>query len=141
MRVIVAPDSFGETLTAVEAAESISAGWRRGRPEDDVVTAPQSDGGPGFVDVLANRFGGRRSATVSGPLSAEVTAEWVYDCESSTAYVECAQACGLAILGGPPTVHTAVEAHSRGVDQLADAANPASLLSTMISAGNVAAES
>src|SRR4029078_7138639 len=43
-----------------------------------------------------------------------VTAEWVFDSESATAYVECAQACGLAILGGPPTVQTAVEAHSRG---------------------------
>ncbi len=62
MRVIVAPDSFGETLTAVEAAESISAGWRRGRPEDDVVTAPQSDGGPGFVDVLATAGGDIRTA-------------------------------------------------------------------------------
>jgi glycerate kinase len=67
-------------------------------------------------------LGGLRSATVSGPLTADVTAEWVLDGASATAYVECAQACGLALLGGPPTVRTALEAHSRGVGQLIDAA-------------------
>ena len=122
LRVLIAPDCYGDSLTAVEAAEAIATGWRRGRPGDRLTLAPQSDGGPGFVDVLANRFGGLRSVQVSGPLAAEVTAEWVFDSESATAYVECAQACGLAILGGPPTVQTAVEAHSRGVGQLVDAA-------------------
>ncbi len=39
-----------------------------------------------------------------------------------TAYIECAQACGLALLGGPPTVQTALTAHSRGVGQLIAAA-------------------
>src|SRR3546814_8214763 len=59
------------SLTAVAAAESISAGWRRGRPGDDVVIAPQSDGGPGFVDVLATAGGDIRTARVSGPLTAD----------------------------------------------------------------------
>jgi glycerate kinase len=39
-----------------------------------------------------------------------------------TAYIECAQACGLALLGGAPTVQTALAAHSRGVGQLIAAA-------------------
>jgi glycerate kinase len=39
-----------------------------------------------------------------------------------TAYIECAQACGLTLLGGPPTVQTAVAAHTYGVGQLVDAA-------------------
>ena len=43
----------------------------------------------------------------------------------ATAYIECAQACGLALLGGPPTVRTALEAHSRGVGQLIAAARAA----------------
>ncbi|MBJ7341302.1 glycerate kinase [Mycolicibacterium sp.] len=122
LRVLIAPDCFGDSLTAVQAAEAIAAGWRRGRADDRLTLAPQSDGGPGFVDVLASRFGGRRSARVSGPLADDVTAEWVYDAASSTAYVECAQACGLALLGGPPTVQSAVEAHSGGVGQLVAAA-------------------
>jgi glycerate kinase len=122
LRVLIAPDCYGDSLTAVQAAAAIATGWQRGRAGDQLTLAPQSDGGPGFVDVLASRFGGRRSAVVSGPLTDEVTAEWVWDAASGTAYVECAQACGLALVGGPPTVHTAVEAHSRGVGQLIDAA-------------------
>jgi glycerate kinase len=122
LRVLIAPDCYGDSLTAVQAAEAIAAGWGSARPDDELLAAPQSDGGPGFVGVLASRLGGLRSATVSGPLAADVTAEWVFDDGSATAYIECAQACGLAVLGGAPTVRTALEAHSRGVGQLIDAA-------------------
>jgi glycerate 2-kinase len=123
LRVLIAPDSFGDSLTAVQAAETIAAGWRRARPADTLTLAPQSDGGPGFVDVLAGRLGVKQTLLVSGPLEAEVTAAWVLDtAPPGTAYIECAQACGLALLGGPPTVQTALTAHSRGVGQLIAAA-------------------
>ncbi|WP_278256251.1 glycerate kinase [Nocardioides convexus] len=58
MRVLVAPDKFAGTLTAVEAAEAMAEGWRRQSPDDEVVLAPMSDGGPGFVDVLHASLGG-----------------------------------------------------------------------------------
>jgi len=123
LRVLIAPDCYGDSLTAVQAAEAIAAGWRLARPDDRLTLAPQSDGGPGFVDVLAGRFGDRRTARVSGPLAAEVDADWVFDDTApGTAYIECAQACGLALLGGPPTVQTALAAHSRGVGELIAAA-------------------
>ena len=125
LRVLVAPDCFGDSLTAVEAATAIARGWGAARPSDQLVSAPQSDGGPGFVDVLASRLGGLRTAQVSGPLTDDVTAQWVFDEATGTAYVECAQACGLALLGGPPTVRTALDAHSRGVGQLIAAARAA----------------
>lgn len=123
LHVLIAPDCFGDSLTAVQAAEAIAEGWRRARPQDELTLAPQSDGGPGFVDVLAGRLGERRTSRVSGPLTAEVDADWVFDAaDPPTAYIECAQACGLALLGGPPTVETALAAHSRGVGQLIAAA-------------------
>ena len=123
LRVLIAPDCYGDSLTAVQAAEAIADGWRRARPDDKLTLAPQSDGGPGFVDVLAGRLGERRTMRVSGPLNAEVDADWVFDAAApGTAYIECAQACGLALLGGPPTVQTALAAHSRGVGQLIAAA-------------------
>jgi glycerate 2-kinase len=123
LRVLIAPDCFGDSLTAVEAAQAIAEGWRRGRPDDELTLAPQSDGGPGFVDVLAGRFGERRTLRVSGPLSEAVDADWVFVAgDPDTAYIECAQACGLALLGGPPTVDTALAAHSRGVGELIAAA-------------------
>ena len=58
MRVLVAPDKFAGTLSAVEAAEAIATGWRRRAPGDEVETVPMADGGPGFVDVLHASLGG-----------------------------------------------------------------------------------
>ena len=118
MRVLVAPDCFGDSLSAVEAAAAIATGWTRSRPGDRFIVAPQSDGGPGFIEVLAKRLGERRRLRVSGPLDDMVDAEWVFDPGPSTAYLECAQACGLPLLGCPPSPETALAAHSAGVGQL-----------------------
>ena len=94
MRVIFAPDSFGGTLTAVEAAAAMAEGWRRRAPGDDVRLVPMSDGGPGFVDVLHASLGGEvLSVTVLDQYGDE-TPTGVLMVED-TAYVESAQACGL----------------------------------------------
>ncbi len=69
MKVLIAPDCYGDSLTAVEAAEAIAIGWHRGRPDDELTLAPQSDGGPGFVGVLAGRLGEVRTLRVIGPMT------------------------------------------------------------------------
>ncbi|MDT5019854.1 MAG: glycerate 2-kinase [Mycobacterium sp.] len=138
MRLLIAPDSFGDTLTAVQAAAAIAAGWNRVRPGDRITIAPQSDGGPGFVDVLASQLGERRQAHVHGPLTQDVSADWVLDAASRTAYLECAQACGLAVLGGPPTPQTALAAHTRGVGQLIAAALDADATRMVVGLGGSA---
>lgn len=98
MRVLIAPDKFAGTLTAPEAAEAIAAGWARTAPGDVLDRAPMSDGGPGFVDVLAAALGGRLEAvTVTGPLGEPVPATLLLTREA--AYVESAQACGVALTG------------------------------------------
>ena len=136
MRVLIAPDCYGDTLTAVEAAEAIARGWRRGRPDDELALAPQSDGGPGFVGVIAGRLGEVNTLRVRGPLSEDVSAHWVLDpAAPRTAYIECAQACGLALLGGPATVQTALAAHSRGVGQLIAAAVRAGAVRIVVGLG------
>lgn len=136
MRVLIAPDCFGDSLTAPEAVRAISSGWGRARPGDVLIPAPQSDGGPGFIDVLTGRSPGLRlhRSRVSGPLAgsggghvgthpdADVDAAWILDQDTATAYIESARACGLTLLDGPPTPRTAVAAHSRGVGELIDAA-------------------
>ncbi|BBZ52131.1 hypothetical protein MHEI_38480 [Mycobacterium heidelbergense] len=122
MQVLVAPDCYGDSLSAVQAAAAIATGWTRSRPADRFIVAPQSDGGPGFVEVLASRLGKKRRLRVCGPLDTTVTAEWVFDRSSSTAYLECAQACGLPQLGAAPTPETALAAGSSGVGQLIDEA-------------------
>ncbi|MFI9382346.1 glycerate kinase [Kutzneria sp. NPDC052558] len=94
MRVLVAPDCFGGTLTALEAAEAIAAGWRRSAPADELLLRPLADGGPGFVEVLHGALGGEvHENRVTGPLGHTVTARWL--AHDGTAYIESAQACGL----------------------------------------------
>lgn len=141
MRVLIAPDSFGDTLTAVAAAEAIARGWLTGRPDDEVVRAPQSDGGPGFVSVLADRFGTLHTETVAGPLGASVQAQWLLDDRDPdhlVAYIECAQACGLHQLGGRPTPRTAIAADTVGVGQLLDAALRAGASTVLVGLGGSA---
>ena len=137
LRVLIAPDCFGESLTAPGAAAAIAAGWSRGRREDVLITAPQSDGGPGFIDVLVAAQSGilRRDNRVRGPLDGDVDAGWALDPTTSTAYIECAQACGLALLGAPPTVASAMAAHSSGVGQLIDAALQAGATTIVVGLG------
>lgn len=53
MRVLMAPDSFGDTLTAAEAARAMAEGWSSRSPDDELTLRPMADGGPGFVDVLS----------------------------------------------------------------------------------------
>ena len=102
MRVLVCPDKFAGSLTAVQAAEAVATGWRRVAPTDEVVTRPLSDGGPGFVEVLAaasdrgGRGGRRVGVETVDPLGRPVQAEVLRT--GDTGYVESAQACGLHLL-------------------------------------------
>jgi glycerate kinase len=123
MRVLIAPDKFAGTLTAVEAAEAIADGWSRRAPADELDLAPMSDGGPGFVDVLASALHGElQSATVSGPHGEPTPATILL--VGDTAYVESAQACGRHLTRDAETattygvgelVRTAIDAGARRV--------------------------
>src|SRR3954452_4517548 len=97
MRVLVAPDKFAGTLTAVEAAEAIAGGWGTVAPDDELVLAPMSDGGPGFVDVLHEALGGELLAvTVRGPRGMPTPASVLLAGDRRlVAYVERAPACGV----------------------------------------------
>ena len=97
MRVLVAPDKFAGTLTAVEAAEAIAEGWRRHAPDDELDLAPMADGGPGFVDVLHAALGGDLHLVSVDAMHGEVVPCTVLRV-GDTAYLESAQACGLHLL-------------------------------------------
>jgi len=105
MRVLIAPDKFAGTLTAVEAAEAIAAGWARRAPDDELDLAPMSDGGPGFVDVLASATNGvLEFVTISGPHGEPTPATLLR--VGDTAYVESAQACGRQLTRDAETATT-----------------------------------
>ena len=130
MRVLVAPDKFAGTLTAVEAAEAIAEGWRRHAPDDQLDLLPMSDGGPGFVDVLATALGGTREpVVVRGPFGDPVPAEVLL--VGDTAYVESAQACGLHLTGA----ERAEEATTYGVGELVVAARGAGARTVVVGLG------
>lgn len=94
MKVLVAPDSFGGTLSAPEAARAMVEGWQRQAPGDELIAAPMADGGPGFVAVLHEALGGDVFVeTVSGPYGDPTPVTWLRS--GDTAYIESAQACGL----------------------------------------------
>jgi glycerate 2-kinase len=115
MRVLIAPDCFGGTLSATEAADAIALGWRRAGFGDELVLRPLSDGGPGFVDVLHRTIGGElHDAMVHGPLREVVDAVWLE--HDGTAYIESAQACGLHLVA--PEEREPLAAHTVGVGEL-----------------------
>ena len=119
MRVLLAPDSFGGTLSAVEAAIAMADGWREAAPGDELDLAPMSDGGPGFVDVVHAGLGGELvDVTVEDPLGRPVPARLLVT--DATAYVESAQACGLHLLA--EAERNPMVATTRGVGQLLRAA-------------------
>jgi glycerate kinase len=98
MRVLVSPDCFTGTLTSVEAANAIREGWLQVHPEDEVVIAPLSDGGPGFVGGLHAVLGGELiTVIVTDPLGKKTPAQFLLRDED--AWIESAQACGLHLIG------------------------------------------
>ena len=119
MRVLVSPDCFTGTLTAVEAAHAIREGWLRTNPQDEIHVVPMSDGGPGFLACVVEALGATAvPVIVRDPLGRDVPAEFAI--LGTQAWIESAQACGLAHLAlneRDPLVTS-----TYGVGQLIDAA-------------------
>lgn len=119
MRVVICPDKFAGTLSAVEAAAAIAEGWLRARPDDEVTQIPLADGGPGFLEVLHANLGGQfHPVQVQDPLGRPVDAQWLE--HNGTAYIEAAQANGLALLA--PEERDPLRTSSFGVGELIAAA-------------------
>ncbi|MFL6138291.1 MAG: glycerate kinase [Frankiaceae bacterium] len=115
MRVVIAPDSFSGSLSAMAACAAMVAGWRAAAPDDEITGVPLSDGGPGFVAVLHAALGGEQvTVTVADPLERPVAATYLR--VGDVAYVESAQACGLHLLD--PAERDPTRTTTRGVGQL-----------------------
>ena len=96
LSVLIAPDSFKGSLSAVEVAEALAAGWHRARPDDTVELAPLADGGEGTIDAIAAGGGWVWQATeVADPLGRPVQARWLLSSDGRTAALEMAEASGL----------------------------------------------
>lgn len=117
MKILVAPDSFKESLDAAAAAEAMRDGLRRVLPDAHFDLVPLADGGEGTVAALLAATGGEaRRARVSGPLGEPVEASWALLDDGRTAVVEVAQASGLALIS--PDRRDALVASSYGSGEL-----------------------
>jgi glycerate 2-kinase len=104
MRVVIAPDKFKGTLTAVQAAAAMSTGWRRTDRRAEIEEAPMADGGEGTLDTLLGALDGRKERLrVTGPLGDPVEADIgvVEGTGGLTAVVEMARASGLTLISEP----------------------------------------
>jgi glycerate 2-kinase len=99
MRVVVAPDSFKGSLTSVEVATALAAGWHEARPDDELLLAPLADGGEGTLVAIAAAGGWEwREAEATDPIGRPVVARWLRSLDGTRAVVELAEASGLSRL-------------------------------------------
>lgn len=139
MKVILAPDSFKESLSAVDAAAAMARGVRRVWPDAVIEEIPLADGGEGIVEALVTATGGAfRQTQVVGPRGGQVTARWglLGNTDSTTAVIEMAAASGLALL--PNEQRNPLETTTYGTGQLVGAALDAGAKKIIIGIGGSA---
>jgi glycerate 2-kinase len=117
MKVIIAPDSFKESLSALEVANAIEKGFRDIFPEAEYVKIPMADGGEGTVQSLVDATGGRIVKTeVTGPLGDRVKAFFGVLGDGKTAVIEMAAASGLHLV--PSEKRNPLVTTTRGTGEL-----------------------
>ncbi len=99
MKIVIAPDSFKDSLSAADVASAIARGLRQALPDAQLVERPMADGGEGTMQaIMAACQGELRSLTVEGPLGEPAQARWGWLPEGRTAVIEMAEASGLQLL-------------------------------------------
>jgi glycerate kinase len=115
VKILIAPDKFKESLSALQVADAIEAGLREVFPEADIRKLPVADGGDGTVRALVDALGGRLvEVEATGPLGAPVRA--AYGRCGDLAVIEMAAASGLALLA--PEERDPLRATSAGTGEL-----------------------
>lgn len=99
MKIIIAPDSFKESLSSPEVADAIEAGFRSFFPDAEYLRLPIADGGEGTVDALITATDGSViDAEVTGPLGEKIQAFYGVCGDGRTAVIEMAAASGLDLV-------------------------------------------
>ncbi|MDE6522963.1 MAG: glycerate kinase [Muribaculaceae bacterium] len=99
-KVVAAMDSMKGCLDSLSASRAIASGIIGQDADIEVVCVPVADGGEGTAEALA--FGNtnckKQISKVTGPLGEEIMAEWYYDEQAGTAFIDMAAAAGLALV-------------------------------------------
>lgn len=97
--IILAPDSFKESASAIEICQAMEKGIRKVFPTANIIKLPMADGGEGTVQALVNsRHGSIHQAVVHNPIGHSVTATYGILEQPKTAVIEMASASGLHLL-------------------------------------------
>jgi glycerate kinase len=98
-KVVIAPDKFKGSLTALQVAEAMARGVSRAAPGSTIDRVPMADGGEGTVEALVAATGGSYGqAQVAGPLGEPLTARFGLLGDGRTAAIEMAAASGLVLV-------------------------------------------
>ncbi|HUS92646.1 MAG TPA: glycerate kinase [Phycisphaerae bacterium] len=137
MRIVIAPDSFKECLSAAEVAAALAEGARDACPDARIELCPMADGGEGTVAAMVAATGGEaRSVRVSGPLGEPRTAELGLLGDGRTAVIEMAAASGLDLV--PPARRNPMLTTTRGTGELIRAALDAGAGEVLVGIGGSA---
>ena len=99
MNILIAPDSFKDSLSAMEVCNNIEKGIIRVFPQAKIKKIPLADGGEGTVDALVQATNGKKiQATVHDPLFRKITATYGILGDEKTAVIEMAAASGIELL-------------------------------------------
>ena len=120
MKILIAPDSFKESLSALEVCHAIQSGFKQVFPDADYTLLPMADGGEGTSEVLSYALGGHwQQVAIHDPLMQPITAKYLL-LANDTAVIEIAAACGLHLL--KPNERNPLITSSYGVgEMIADA--------------------
>lgn len=117
MKVVIAPDSFKDSLSALGVAQAIAQAWQEVFPEAETILCPMADGGEGTLEAVLEVCKGEwREKTVIGPLGKPVQAKWGWLEQQKIAMIEMAQASGIQLV--PPSERDACQSTTFGTGQL-----------------------
>jgi glycerate kinase len=137
MKIVIAPDSFKDSLSAQGVADAIALGLTGVWPDAQLVKCPMADGGEGTVEsILAACEGQLRRTTVRGPLGTPVDAAWGWLPLSLTAIIEMAEASGLQLVA--PGQRDACVSSTYGTGELIRAALDAGAQRVILAIGGSA---
>lgn len=140
MKIVLAPDSFKESLTAEQVCQAMQAGIKDTGLSAKIIAIPMADGGDGTMDALVAATNGRKvPVSVMGPLGKPVQAAYGLLGNGQTAVIEMAQASGIGyVKPAARTPQTILKTTTFGTGQLVEQALKQGVKKLMIGLGGSA---
>lgn len=99
MKFVLAPDSFKESMSSMEACRAMEKGIKKVYKDAECIKVPMADGGEGTVEALVNATGGKFIETeVTNPIGKIIKAKYGILDDGRTAVIEMAKASGIELI-------------------------------------------